>query len=217
MKPGVVSLVLAILVSLYPAKVTAQETETRSKIRQVAEFAEDTPTNEGYLAVAEKEAAVALQHAALAVSDPDNLASIKVHTRHVLHAISPRSVEDLDEPGLGHGLADAIGWALEHMDEVAAALDATDEVRLHAGHLVATLTGLIDWIAAVNFETFVLLKEDDLDTAIEGAREVLQLVGHISIGVDANRDGTISWHEGEGGLPHAREHLDLLLEATRPN
>ena len=67
----------------------------------------------GLLPVAQAEAAIAAQHANLAISKPSDIDSIRLHSGHVLHAIDPVAIEA--GPGLGYGLERAAGGVRAHI------------------------------------------------------------------------------------------------------
>ena len=42
--------------------------------------------------------------------------------------------------------------------------------------------------------------------------EVIAQTNNISNGLDANKDGTIGWQAGEGGLAQANQHMMLMMK-----
>ena len=52
-------------------------------------------------------------------------------------------------------------------------------------------------------------------SAAEAAPLITQLLTQlntIASGVDANKDGTIGWQIGEGGLAQAQQHMGLMMK-----
>ena len=42
--------------------------------------------------------------------------------------------------------------------------------------------------------------------------EVIAQTNSIANGMDANKDGSIGWQTGEGGLAQAQTHMDLMVK-----
>ena len=42
--------------------------------------------------------------------------------------------------------------------------------------------------------------------------ELIAQTNNISNGLDANKDGTIGWQAGEGGLAQANQHMMLMMK-----
>ncbi len=66
-----------------------QRNASHAHIGHVTDRWNDTPEQKGLLPSASDEAGIVSQHASLAVSSPDNLASIKRHIGHVMNAVDP--------------------------------------------------------------------------------------------------------------------------------
>src|SRR5688572_10071180 len=65
----------------------AAQTAVRTHVGHVADAFQSTPEGRGLLPTALAEAEIAQRHAALAAGDTANLAAIKMHVGHVLHAV----------------------------------------------------------------------------------------------------------------------------------
>ena len=108
----------------------ASAQESHAHIGHVMTGWGDTPDAAGLLPTAQKEAAIALQHAELALSQPADIDAIRLHSGHVLHAVDPLAIEG--GPGLGYGVEQAASGVDAHINLAAGAQDASDNVRLHA-------------------------------------------------------------------------------------
>ena len=42
--------------------------------------------------------------------------------------------------------------------------------------------------------------------------ELTAQINNISNGIDANKDGSIGWQTGEGGLAQANQHMMLMMK-----
>lgn len=182
--------------------------QAHAHVGHVADSWGDTPDEAGLLPTAVAEAEIAARHAGLAMSQPDNLASIKLHIGHVLNAVDP-SVEATG-PGRGYGVLKAARGVVTHIGLAAGAPDASDNVKLHANHVETSATNVVGWAERVVELCGEIEGTDDAGRAAELAGEVQELTQVMVSGRDANGDGNISWGEDEGGLEQATFHLNLL-------
>jgi hypothetical protein len=169
----------------------------------------DTPKGQGLLQTAEAEAQIIAQHAALAARSTADLDAMKLHARHVMHAIDPTLTENKG-PGLGYGLKKAVAAATYHIETAAKESDASQNVKTHAAHVVASTTNttrradeLIDLAQRLR----------NASTASDASALVGQLnavAAALIPGVDANKDGRVGWESGEGGLQQAHMHMALM-------
>jgi len=54
--------------------------------------------------------------------------------------------------------------------------------------------------------------QNEASAALAEAKKVQVLLGHIVKGFDANKDGTVSWQEGEGGIAQAGAHMGFMVK-----
>lgn len=202
------TLALAAAATLASAPAFAQA--GHNHVKHVSESFRGTPDEVGLLATAVAEAEIALQHARLAAGE-EELAAIKRHVEHVLHAVQP--AEDARGPGRGYGLLPAAEGVVAHITMAAAADGASDAVKAHAGHVAAAAANVVQWAGRL----VELAQEAEASTnagrAHGVAEEILATLESVVHGMDADADGRISWGEGEGGLAQAQQHLELLLNA----
>ena len=109
-------------VAVLTAPAQAQMKQSLAHMKHVIASWNDTPDQAGLLPTALEELEIAQQHAALALAKPDDLASLKLHAGHVIHALDP-SVE-AKGPGRGYGVVKAASGAAKHIGFAAAAADA---------------------------------------------------------------------------------------------
>ncbi len=203
-------LVLAglVLASLNSGQALAQDNTAAAHIRHVVAAWNDTPDGKGLLPTADAEAAIALQHAQLAIIDPTNLAAIKTHMGHVAHALDPAGRGA--GPGLGYGVMRAAAGIIAHVSLAADAPDATPAIKTHAVHVTASADNVVARCKQVLALVDRVSKAKDAMVAYALASEALQLVQAITVGVDADQDGRITWKKGEGGLDQVRQHLGFM-------
>lgn len=201
------TIALAALIAGAPGAALAQE--AHAHIGHVMTGWGDTPGGEGLLPTAEAEAGIARQHAGLALSDPGNLDSIKLHAGHVLHAVDPGAVGA--GPGLGYGLEKAAAGVATHIGLAAGSADASDNVKLHAEHVAASARNVVIWSREIVALTDEIAAGSDAAEAATMAERVQALLGCIVDGCDADGDGTVSWGPGEGGLAQARQHMGFMM------
>ena len=205
--PAIAAVVVTMAIAGTSAPAIAQG---NPHLGHVAERWRDTPDNVGFLSAAKMEAEIAAQHAALAVGDLENLASIKRHTGHVVHALNP----DIHPsgPGKGYGLVKAIGGVATHIKLAADTDGASDNVKRHAAHVAASAGNVERWSLAVIEHAEMIMTTEDASVAAEHARQINDMMQQIINGHDANGDGRIGWQEGEGGMAQAEQHMNLLLQ-----
>ena len=202
------AIALAALIACAPGAAMAQE--AHAHIGHVMTGWGDTPDGQGLLPTAEAEAGIARQHAGLALSDPGNLDSIKLHTGHVLHALDPGAIDA--GPGLGYGLEKAAAGVATHIGLAAGSADASDNVKLHAEHVAASARNVVTWSREIVDLAGQVAASGDAQQAAILAERVQALLGCVNDGCDADQDGTVSWGPGEGGLAQARQHMGLMMD-----
>lgn len=184
--------------------------EAHAHIGHVLDAWKDTPEQMGLLPAAQAEAEIAAEHAGFAVSKPDDLASIKLHVGHVVHAVDP-SVEP-EGPGLGYGVIEAADGVAQHIGFAAQSEGASDNVELHAEHVATSANNVVEWGNQVIELGEQVRATDSADAAFPLAEDIEGLTQAILDGKDADGDGEITWQEGEGGLAQAAQHMGFMKE-----
>ncbi len=170
----------------------------------------DTPEQMGLLPTAIAEANVAAQHAGFAVSKPADLAWMKTHIGHVLHAVDP-SVEPKG-PGLGYGLIKAAGGAAKHVGFAAESEGASENVKTHAVHVETSATNVVTWGRLIVGLSKQVQAAETADQAAPLVKKIEQLATRLVAGEDVNGDGKITWHASEGGLERAEKHMGFMTK-----
>lgn len=205
---GISAGVAAAAVMVAAAAPAHAQNAAHAHMGHVAQEWRDTPDNMGLLPTAVAEAAVAKQHASLALNNPDNLASIQAHMGHVAHALDPNATEG--GPGKGYGLIKAAQGAAAHIGMAGEADVASDNIKTHSAHVKASAENAAMWGEMALEKAQEAMATDDVERARALAMEVAEITAAIADGMDADGDGSISWGEGEGGLAQAARHLELM-------
>ena len=170
----------------------------------------DTPDGQGLLPTAQAEAKIARRHIDFALADPKDLGSIKVHTRHVLHAVDPTA--EPAGPGLGYGLKKAAVGVMGHIRAAADSDGASDNVSLHTEHVATSAGNVFAWSEEIIFTAKAIITATQANPAAQLAQRVKTLLICITAGCDTNGDGKIGWQKGEGGLAQAAQHMGFMMK-----
>jgi hypothetical protein len=203
------ALVIVSIVAFSHARVAAQATAATHIGHVMTSFA-DTPEKMGLLPTATAEAQIGAVHAGLAAKATGNLAMMKTHAGHVLQCLDP-TMETMG-PCKGYGVKKAASGALQHVGLAANVATASAGVKTHSTHVSASLNDVVKWaddaIAAAQ-------RIRATDSAAEASKLVAELQMDMMMivqGMDANKDGTVGWQEGEGGLQQATTHMQLMMK-----
>jgi hypothetical protein len=178
-------------------------------IAHVRDAFRDTPDGRGLLPIAIAEAEVAAQHAALAARTPDNLDAMKLHAGHVLHAVDPSAQSR--GPGLGYGVKKAAEGVATHVDLAAKAEGATRQMSTHATHIVTSARNTAERADRIIALVAQIQAATSAADAADLVSQLESLAAQLISGEDADADGRVGWEEGEGGLQHVEQHLNLLI------
>lgn len=172
----------------------------------------NTPDKAGLLAVANLEAATALQHAEFAARTPTNLLAMQTHAGHVLHALDPELIPV--GPGKGYGVKKAAAGVAAHIELAAKAEGASAGLKTHAGHVAAAAQSTVERVDAIIVLVQQVREATDAAAAAGMISQIVSLSGQLATGVDLDANGQISWGGGEGGLQQAEAHAKLALTAA---
>lgn len=201
------TIILGLLATLAGAQDTAHQHILRVVNPEAASVAEL-----GFLRQAVGEAGTAAEYASFAAGGqqrPGDLRAMKTHAGNVLHALDPTRRES--GPGLGFGLFEASRNTIEHIRMAADAPDASDNLRTHAAHVVSCLRNTLERAHRMLEVTEGILATESAEEADHLSDELNTLGFQLRNGVDVNGDGLVTWHEGEGGLYVAQEHMQMLM------
>jgi hypothetical protein len=203
-------LLAATSVAFTPLEATSQVT-AQTHIAHVMNGFSGAPNGASLLAVAEADAAVAVEHARLAGSDRTDIGPMVRHARHVLHALDASAIAS--GPGSGFGVRQAADAIAQHIEFAAGAEGATDPVRQHSVHVATAARAVSARAAAMRDVANQIVRTSDYVAAFDLVSQLQRLAGQLVSGVDASGDGSIGL--AEGGLEHVRTHMGLMT-ATAP-
>lgn len=198
---------LAVVVS--SATQAAGNSLAHAHIGHVMTEWNDTPERAGLMSTAIDEAKTALIHATAASQKTAALEWMQMHSAHVMHAVDPTRTSS--GPGKGYGVIKAAKAVVKHINAAAASVDASAAVKTHALHVATTAATTIERAAAILELAQQIMAAQDAAAAAPRVARMQQLAQQLLDGADANGDGEISWHEGEGGLNESNKHARILL------
>jgi hypothetical protein len=130
----------------------------------------------------------------------------------VINAIDPTIVAQ--GPGKGYGVKKAAQGVAQHAGFAANAANANDMVKTHSMHVTTAATNVV----AMSDEVVALAQKIRMSTAQEEAQklaaEMQTKAEQLTTGVDADKNGQISWMAPEGGLNQAQQHMGFMKTAA---
>lgn len=205
------AMVLAFSTSLAGAQPAGSSAEARAHIEHALQAFPATPDGSGLVDAAVADARVALVHAGLAASDPGDLDNMKLHVRHVLHAVDPTLVDQ--GPGSGYGAKKAAAEAAKHIELAAQADGASEQLGMHAPHIAMSARNAVARMDRIASLAVGVEKTASPSAAAPLVLEIEELAGQAIAGLDADGDGQITWRVGEGGLDTAVMHGGFVKKA----
>jgi hypothetical protein len=207
-----VTLALSLLaIGMWSVGVAGQANMVQTHIGHVLDGFNGTPMNMGLIPTAMAEAKIAADHADFAAK-ATTLPMIQAHAGHVINAIDPTIVPM--GPGLGYGVKKAAQGAATHAGNAANAPGANAMVKMQSTHVIAASNNVV----AMCDDNVALAQKirisTNLDEAKMGAAEMATKAHQLTTGVDADKNGTISWDKPEGGLQQAQQHAQFMKTAA---
>lgn len=203
--------VALLAIGMWSVGLTGQANMVQTHIGHVMDSFNGTPMNMGLLPTAMAEAKTAAQHAGLAAKST-TLAMIQTHAGHVINTIDPTIVAQ--GPGLGYGLKKAATGAATHADLAGKAPEASAGVKMHAMHVNTAASNVAAMSDAVVAIAQKIRASTSMDEALKLAAEMQTMAEQLTSGVDADKNGAISWDKPEGGLMQAQQHMGLMKTAA---
>lgn len=214
-----------------PVASLAQPAGARAQLDALLTAGVGLPVRQGYVTGLRLQSEELSRHAQLAAeaARAGDAEGLRRHAEHLFNltagSLDPR-FGDLNgdgrsqNPGDGFGLL-ANGAQAGYIDAVAeaaraagAAPDATDALRLHAGHVLVATENLRGWSAELR-ELAMALAGSEGDQAASPGR-LLVLAEQIRVGADLNGDGEVAPLPGEAGALVAYEHANYMAGLLLP-
>jgi len=177
----------------------------------------DDPLKKGYLNGASDQAAVALLHANLALSEANNgnLAGAKLHAEHVVNIIDG-TTEDLNGDGQGQNPGDGIGLvtyaaaAGTHTGFAAASVPDSTPITENAVQVQTATANVLAWAADAKTNAGLVQRQTTLSLATLFVEKTASSLGAVINGRDANGNGSVEALTGEAGLTQARWYAQWM-------
>lgn len=187
----------------------------------------DTPGMKGFLPTAIADAQVAMEEVERADLE-GRINDFWLYGGYVLNALDPGAETNallksayarlptnyitIEVPGTGYGIKRAVAGALQHVQLAVKSDGASDNVKTHAAHVIASLENVAKWTDEAIATVRKLLEAKDVGGGQVLVDELTAQIGQIAIGTDANGDGQTGWQTGEGGLRQANTHMRLMMK-----
>jgi plastocyanin len=185
------------------------------------------PVRQGYVVGLRTETAGMEHHVRLLIQSQavGDLPGIRRHAEHVFNlVVGARDADfgDLDGDGRAQTAGDGFGLLAngeqpgyiratqDSAVSAGTASDATQQIRVHAGHIKTTTENMHGWGLEARAISFELTQVRDLTAVDPRASRLLNLAKWLAVGHDANADGEISPIVGEGGAVVAYEHSQFM-------
>jgi len=207
-----IALGISLLVfGAWSAALSAQGATVQTHIGHVLDSFNGTPMNMGLLPTAMAEAKTAAQHAGLAAK-ATTLPMVQTHAGHVINAIDPTIVAQ--GPGAGYGVKKAAQGVAQHAGLAASVADANAMVKTHSMHVTTAANNVV----AMSDEIIAIAQKIRMSTSLEEAQKLAAdmqtKAEQLTTGVDADKNGQISWQAPEGGLNQAQQHMNFMKTAA---
>ncbi|WP_028671325.1 hypothetical protein [Saccharospirillum impatiens] len=170
----------------------------------------EAPNQVGFMTVAMQEAEIAMTHVTLAQGHEGDLAALKMHVGHALHALDP---EEQDAgPGLGFGVIEGADGAEKHTLYAAQSPGASDNIinnNLRVRNPLRNAESLAKLAVRAGNGA---LEARSVAAAQESLNDMAWLINAMINGVDENGNGTIEATREEGGLAIAFEQMRSIRQ-----
>ena len=170
----------------------------------------DTPDKHGLLPTAIAEARIAARYADAALQKPGDLQWMKTNVANVMHAIDP-SVQATG-PGLGYGVKIAAEGAAKHAEFAAASEGASENVKENAEYVKTSARNAVLWSDLILTLGKRVQAAQSASDAIRSVRRIKTMADALIGGIDADGNGEITWHKGEGGLGTAEKYMGVMMK-----
>jgi plastocyanin len=183
-----------------------------------------TPAKLGFALGLRQEADELLRHAQFLKDafDAGDFALVKVHAEHINNIIEGSEAHDVNgdgkvqNPGDGFGLLPNgqqdgyIKGMIDHAKLAADAPDATDAIKLHAGHVQIAGENTRVRVQDIHDRAEKIGEAGGIADTQQDVLSILALAQQVIQGIDANQDEQIGPIPGEGGILTAYQHAQLM-------
>ena len=174
----------------------------------------DTPDEQGLFITAEKEGTIAYKQALSAVENSHSVKLLKMHIKHVQHAMNPKLAKE--GPGLGYGFISAISSARDHILFAADSKDASANIKSSAEVWSKHVESILERSNLVIELSKEILVSSSHEEMIILTDEVLSLTKKNLYGYDSDGDGTIGNVKNDYGIKQLHEEMKAMIAREDP-
>ena len=179
------------------------------------------PNSIAFIVGAQEQTLIAAEHMGFLLEEiaADDIREAQRHAEHVVNILDGEAGDtfgDLDGDSLAQNPGDGVGvrgyllGTKEHTTLATDAEGATDEIRLHAEHVIISSDNTLERIDEAIAQALRIIASDSASEAQPAAEELAQLIDALTSGVDANDDGNVAPIPGEGGIIIAYIHAQNM-------
>jgi plastocyanin len=154
-----------------------------------------------------------------------NFANVRLHAEHLINIIEGAKGEhygDLNKdgktqnPGDGVGLlpgSDQLGYlqhTRDHADKAAAVAGASDNIKVHAGHVDICVENVRGWVSTIRDRSLQILAAKNLNETRPFVDEIAALSNRAINGQPVGDEGQVQPVPGSGGAITAYQHSQLM-------
>lgn len=190
---------------------------------------DDTPDNGGYALGLLKEGEALQKQADLlrAALEAEDLRGMTNIAEGIVNLIEGQLGEDygdingdgqLNDRGDGFGFlpnGDRVGYlqgVRDHAKLAAEQPDATDNIKLHAGHVQVCARNVAQWASSLRDLALDIAQAEDVQSVEGKTREAISLIGRIIAGQDLNGNEEVEPISDEGGVLTAFQHAQFMAD-----
>ncbi|MDX2504602.1 MAG: hypothetical protein QNL62_09020 [Gammaproteobacteria bacterium] len=174
----------------------------------------NTPNEQGLFITAEQEAVIAAEHAQYAIENSHDLNLLKMHIKHVQHAMDPNIAKQ--GPGLGYGFIKALNAARDHILFAADSSDASENIKSSAQLWSTSVDIIIKRSYLVLALCKGVLESDSHEEVMVLADEIQLLTQQNLYGYDSDADGTIGNIKADYGIKQLKGEILAMIEKEEP-
>lgn len=174
----------------------------------------DTPDEQGLFITAEQEAMIAYEHAQYAVENAHDVNLLKMHIKHVQHAMAADKITQ--GPGLGYGFIKAISAARDHILFAADSNDASHNLKTSAPLWSENVDIILQRSNLIMSFIQEILSSDSYEEILVLTDEVKQLTEKNLYGYDSDGDGVIGNVMADYGIKQLKKEMQQMIAREEP-
>jgi len=174
----------------------------------------DTPDELGLFITAEKETEIAYEHAQYAVENSHDIKLLKMHIKHVQHAMDPKLIKE--GPGLDYGFIKAMNSARDHIFFAADSKDASENIKAFALLWSKDVEAIIERGKLILALSKEVIKSNSHEEMIVLSEEIKLLLQQNLYGYDSDGDGSIGNVKEDFGILQLKDQMNIMIAKEDP-